>query len=171
MDDRTGLPIHSLYGETRRPAAAMLAGLDALMVDIQDVGVRYATYASTMAEAQDAAAKAGIAIAVLDRPNPLSGSRVEGNLLDPAFASFVGADPVPIRHGLTLGELVCLQAADRGWQTPIVVPMRGWRRDQCFDETGLPWVLPPTRTKSSDARRADDLPRHVVDRRDRRLRG
>jgi uncharacterized protein YbbC (DUF1343 family) len=141
-DPRTGLPVHSLYGETLRPAPAMLRGLDAFVFDIQDVGVRYTTYLSTMVYAQEAAATAGLAFVVLDRPNPLTGSRVEGNLLDPDFASFVGFHPVPIRHGLTAGEVARLVAAERGWPEPLVVPVRGWERTRWFDETGLPWVQP-----------------------------
>ncbi|CAA9545866.1 MAG: Protein YzbB [uncultured Thermomicrobiales bacterium] len=141
-DPRTGLPTHSLYGEERRPTVRMLAGLEALLFDVQDVGVRYYTYASTMVLAQEAAAAAGLPFVVLDRPNPLSGSRVEGPTLDLAFASFVGAFPVPVRHGLTVGELARLVAAERGWPEPTVVAMRGWRREQWFDATGLPWVQP-----------------------------
>ncbi len=141
-DSRTGLPVHSLYGETRRPTPEMLRGLDALIFDIQDVGVRYATYISTLAYAQEAAAQADLRFVVLDRPNPITGVRVEGNLLDPAFASFVGVHPLPVRHGMTTGELARLFAAERGYPEPLVVPLRGWRRDQWFDQTGLPWVLP-----------------------------
>jgi uncharacterized protein YbbC (DUF1343 family) len=142
LDARTGLPVHSLYGNTRRPTPEMLDGLEALLFDLQDIGVRYATYASTLVHAQTAAAAAGIPVVVLDRPNPLSGLAVEGDLLDPAFASFVGTHPIPVRHGLTLGELAGLVAAERGWPAPLVVPMRGWRRARWFDETGLPWVQP-----------------------------
>ena len=142
VDARTGLPVHSLYGETQRPTPEMLDGLDALVFDVQDVGVRYATYISTMAYAQEAASTAGLTFVVLDRPNPITGHLIEGNLLDPVFASFVGVHPVPIRHGMTAGELARLFAAERGWAAPLVVPMRGWRRDHWFDETGLPWVQP-----------------------------
>ncbi len=151
VDARTGLPVHSLYGETRRPTAEMLVGLDALLFDIQDIGVRYATYASTLAHAQEAAAAVGLDVAVLDRPNPLTGGRVEGNRLDPAFASFVGVHPMPVCHGLTAGELARLFAADRGWPEPIVVPMRGWRRTMWFDETGLPWVQPSPNLPTLDS--------------------
>jgi uncharacterized protein YbbC (DUF1343 family) len=151
VDRRTGLPVHSLYGETQRPTPAMLEGLDALVFDIQDVGVRYATYISTMAHAQEAASVAGLTSVVLDRPNPITGSRVEGNLLEPDFASFVGVHPVPIRHGLTTGELARLIAAERGWEEPLVVPMRGWQRGQWFDETGLPWVQPSPNLPTLDS--------------------
>lgn len=142
IDSRTNVPVHSLYGATRRPTPEMLAGLDALIFDIQDVGVRYATYISTLAYAQAAAMAAGLQFVVLDRPNPITGLHTAGNLLDPAFASFVGVHPIPIRHGLTVGELARLFAIENGWPEPLVVPMRGWRRSCWFDQTGLPWVLP-----------------------------
>jgi uncharacterized protein YbbC (DUF1343 family) len=151
VDARTGLPVHSLYGETRRPTPEMLAGLDALLFDIQDVGVRYATYISTMALAQEAAAEAGIRFVVLDRPNPLNGKEIEGYLLDPAFASFVGTHPIPIRHGLTVGELARLLATDTGWPEPLIVPMRGWRREMWFDATGRPWVQPSPNLPTLDS--------------------
>lgn len=151
VDQRTGLPVHSLYGETQRPTPEMLRGLDALIFDIQDIGVRYATYISTMAHAQEAASDAGIPFVVLDRPNPINGERIEGNMLNPEFASFVGVHPIPIRHGLTAGELAGLIASERGWAEPIVVQMRGWRRDQWFDETGLPWVQPSPNLPTLDS--------------------
>ncbi len=150
-DSRTGLPVHSLYGETERPTREMLEGLDALVFDIQDVGTRYATYISTMAYAQEAAAAAGLDFAVFDRPNPITGRHVEGNLLDPQFSSFVGVHEIPIRHGLTVGELARLFAAERGWPEPIVVSMQGWSRDQWFDETGLPWVQPSPNLPTLDS--------------------
>ena len=142
IDARTGLPVHSLYGETRKPTPAMLDGLEALVFDLQDVGVRFATYISTLWLVQEAAAEAGLPVVILDRPNPLTGERVEGNLVETEFASFVGIHPLPIRHGLTVGELGRLFAAERGWPRPLVVPMLGWRRSDWFDQTGLPWVLP-----------------------------
>ncbi len=151
VDSRTGLPVWSLYGETRRPTYEMIEGLDALIFDIQDIGVRYATYISTMAFAQEAAAAAGLSFVVFDRPNPLGGSQIEGNLLDPAWASFVGVHPIPVRHGMTVGELAQLFAADRGWPAPLVVPMRGWSRGQWFDGTGLPWVQPSPNLPTLDA--------------------
>ena len=151
LDPRTGLPVHSLYGETRRPTPAMLAGLDALIFDIQDVGARYATYVSTLAYAQEAAAQAGLRFVVFDRPNPITGAGVEGDLLDPAFASFVGAHPLPVRHGLTAGELARLFAAERGWPEPLVVRLRGWRRAAWFDQTGLPWVQPSPNLPTLDS--------------------
>jgi len=150
-DAHTGLPVHSLYGDTRSPTAEMLDGLDALVYDIQDVPVRYATYISTLALAQEAAADLGLTFVVCDRPNPLTGVHVEGNLLNPSFASFVGVHPITTRHGLTAGELAILFAADNGWPEPIVVPMRGWRRSMWFEETGLPWVLPSPNLPTIDS--------------------
>src|SRR5581483_5287089 len=105
VDQRMGLPIYSLYGETLRPTSETLQGLHALIYDIQDVGARYYTYLTTLAYAQEAAAQARLAFVVLDRPNPLTGMRSEGNILDPRFVSFVGVDAIPIRYGLTVGEL------------------------------------------------------------------
>ena len=150
VDARTGLPVHSLYGESRRPRAESLRSLDALLFDVQDVGVRYATYASTCLLCLEAAAEAGVPLVILDRPNPLGGV-VEGSILDPAFASFVGAHPVPIRHGLTIGELARLAAAERGLPDPVVVPIRDWRREVWQDETGLPWVQPSPNLPTLDS--------------------
>ena len=142
-DSETGLPIHSLYGETRKPTPQMLEGLDALLFDMQDVGARYYTYASTMALAMEAAGEAGIPFLVLDRPNPIRGDVVQGNVLDPAFSTFVGMYPVPMRHGLTHGELARLFVGEFGIEVELyVVPADGWRRDMPFEETGLPWVPP-----------------------------
>ncbi|HEV2109617.1 MAG TPA: DUF1343 domain-containing protein [Thermomicrobiales bacterium] len=151
VDPRTGVPVYSLYGETDRPTPDMLTGLDALVFDIQDVGVRYATYISTMSLAQEAAAAAGLGFVILDRPNPISGDHVEGNLLDRAFMSFVGIHPIPIRHGMTAGELARLFAAERGWPEPEVVPMQGWSRARWFDETRLPWVQPSPNLPTLDS--------------------
>lgn len=139
IDERTGIPAYSLYGNTRRPTPAMLADLDALVFDMQDFGVRYATYFSTLLYAQAACAEAQVQFVVFDRPNPLGG-QVEGALLDPAFASFVGAATVPVLHGMTLGELALMLASEQGWPKPLVVPMRGYERGMWFDQTGLPWV-------------------------------
>lgn len=142
VDERTGVPAYSLYGEIYAPTRDMLTGLDALIFDIQDVGSRFATYLSTMVHGLRAASEADLPYVVLDRPNPITGTRVEGGLLDPAFESFVGVYPLPIRHGMTFGELARLIAAEEGWPEPVVVLLEGWRRNQWFDETGLPWVLP-----------------------------
>ncbi len=150
-DKHSGLPVYSLYGETQHPTPEMLGGLDALLFDIQDIGVRYATYISTMANAMEAASDAGLTFVVLDRPNPLNGDAIEGNLLEPAFASFVGVHPIPIRHGMTAGELARLIAAERGWAEPVVVEMTGWRRDHWFDNTELPWVQPSPNLPTLDS--------------------
>lgn len=143
IDERTGLTIHSLYGETRRPTSEMLAGIDVLVFDMQDVGARYYTYVSTMAYAMEAAGDAGIPFVVLDRPNPIRGDVVQGNVLDPAYATFVGLYPVPMRHGMTTGELARLYVGAFGIDVELhVVPMEGWTRSMTFEETGLPWVPP-----------------------------
>ncbi len=141
-DARTGLPVHSLYGDTRRPTPDMLRDLDALIFDIQDVGVRYYTYISTLALALEAAAAKGIPFVVLDRPNPLGGEVVDGPVLDPQWSSFIGMYPLPILHGMTVGELARLFNDAYGLGADLtVVPMDGWRRDMWFDDTGLPWVI------------------------------
>ncbi|WP_038038490.1 exo-beta-N-acetylmuramidase NamZ family protein [Thermorudis peleae] len=140
-DPHTGLPVYSLYGEQRAPTPAMLEGLDAIIVDLQDVGARFYTYPSTLFALQAAAAQAGVPVVVLDRPNPLGGA-IEGPRLDPSLRSFVGIFPLPIRHGLTLGELARLFAQQAEWPEPIIVPVAHWRRSQRFDQTGLPWVPP-----------------------------
>jgi uncharacterized protein YbbC (DUF1343 family) len=139
-DPQTGLPVDSLYGETRKPTPEMLEGVEVLLFDIQDAGARFYTYLSTMVLAMEAAAEAGIPYVVLDRPNPITGLHAEGTILDPAFASFVGIHPIPTRHGFTMGELARFVAAERGMPEPLVVEMEGWRREMWFDETGLPFV-------------------------------
>jgi uncharacterized protein YbbC (DUF1343 family) len=143
VEPRTGLPLYSLYGETRKPTPEMLTGLDALLFDIQDVGARYYTYVSTMAKAMEAAGEAEIPFFVLDRPNPIGGVAVQGNILDPAYASFVGLFPVPMRHGMTPGELARLYVGEFGIHVELtVIPVDGWKREMLFSETGLPWVRP-----------------------------
>lgn len=151
IDQRTGLPAYSLYGDNRSPTSGMLNGLDALVFDIQDAGVRFYTYLSTMIHAQEAAASAGLVFVVLDRPNPITGNRIEGNLPDPDFQSFVGRHPIPIRHGMTFGELARMSAAECGWPEPVVGAMRGWQREMWFDETGLPWVAPSPNLPTLDS--------------------
>lgn len=142
-DGRTGLPVHSLYSETRKPTADMLEGLDVVLFDLQDVGVRVYTFVWTMALAMEACAEAGVRFVVLDRPNPVGGVIREGPLLQPGFESFVGLHPVPLRHGLTAGELARWLVGERGIDVDLeVVAMEGWRRDMAWEETGLPWVLP-----------------------------
>ncbi len=143
-DRRTGLPVHSLYGraaESLRPAPAQLEGLDALAFDVQDVGTRFYTYQATMLLCMEAAAAAGLRFVVLDRPNPLGGLRVEGPRLRPGFESFCGLHDLPIRHGMTVGELALLFRAERRLDLDLeVVPCRGWRRGMGLG--GLPWVFP-----------------------------
>jgi uncharacterized protein YbbC (DUF1343 family) len=142
-DHLTGLPVHSLYGRTRVPTARMLRGLDALVVDLQDVGARYYTFVYTMLLAMEACARHRVALVVLDRPNPLGGEAIDGNVLDPRFASFVGMHALAARHGMTIGELALMFRAERGLAVDLrVVPMRGWRRPMAFEDTGLPWVAP-----------------------------
>jgi uncharacterized protein YbbC (DUF1343 family) len=143
VDEKTGVPIHSVYGATFQFDQAMLEGLDVLLFDIQDVSIRYYTYPSTMAYGMQAAAEKGIPFVVLDRPNPVRGDVVQGNILDPAYASFVGLYPVPMRHGLTMGELARVIAGEFGVPVDLhVVPADGWRRDMTYDQTGMPWVKP-----------------------------
>ena len=142
-DTRTGLPIYSLYGETRRPTAEMLQRLDTLVVDLQDVGARFYTYATTMAYLLEEAALRGLRVIVLDRPNPIGGVDVEGPILDESSTGFTGYFPAPVRHGLTLGELARLFNTEAGIGADLeVVAMRGWRREAWFDQTGLRWVNP-----------------------------
>jgi len=140
-DERTGLPVYSLYGATRRPSAAMLAGIDVLLFDIQDVGARPYTYVSTMAYLMEAAREHGKEIWVLDRPNPIGGTLVEGPVLDPRYKSFVGLYPIPERHGMTVGELARLFNTSFGIGADLrVIPMSGWTREMVWAETGLPWT-------------------------------
>jgi uncharacterized protein YbbC (DUF1343 family) len=153
-DPVSRLPVLSLYGARREPAPAMLAGLDVLVVDLQDVGARYYTFAWTMVLAMRACARAGVDVVVLDRPNPLGGERLEGNVADPAFASFVGLVPLPIRHGLTIGELARYVNVEHGTGCALtVVPMRGWRRAMAWEDTGLPWVPPSPNMPTPDTAR------------------
>ena len=143
VDERTGLPVHSLYGETRTPTAEMLEGVEVLLFDIQDVGARYYTYLSTMALAMEAAGEHGIPFVVLDRPNPIGGDPVQGNVLDPGFASFVGLYPIPMRHGLTAGEFARMAVGEFGVQVELSVAVAdGWRRTMPFEDTGIPWIAP-----------------------------
>ena len=143
-DERTGLPIHSLYGDTRRPTDAMLQGIDTLVIDLQDIGARFYTYMTTMAYAMEEAAKRKISIVVLDRPNPINGVHIEGPTLDPTGVGFTGYVPLmPIRHGMTLGELAKLFNGENDIGADLtVVPMKNWRRDRWFEGTGLPWINP-----------------------------
>ncbi len=148
-DSATGLRVYSLYGQTRRPTAEMLDGLDALVFDIQDAGVRYYTYITTMGYAMEEAAQRGIELVVLDRPNPLNGRAVEGPILDAERLSFEGYFPLPLRHGMTLGELARLFNREKKIGAHLtVVPMAGWRREQWFDQAGLEWVNPSPNLRS-----------------------
>jgi uncharacterized protein YbbC (DUF1343 family) len=142
-DPRTGLPVFSLYGRTRVPTAEMLAGLDAIVFDVQDVGSRYYTFVYTMLHALEACAALGRTLVVLDRPNPLGGALVDGNLLDPGFRSFVGLHTLATRHGMTVGELALMFRDELHPEARlVVVPMQGWRRATTYEESGLPWVMP-----------------------------
>jgi uncharacterized protein YbbC (DUF1343 family) len=142
-DQRTGLPAYSLYGETRKPKPEMLSDVDALVFDLQDVGTRVYTFIYTMALAMEAARECGKRFVVLDRPNPINGVQVEGNVLEPEFRSFVGMFPIAMRHGITVGELALMFNREFGIGCDLeVVKMEGWRRSMWFEETGLPWVMP-----------------------------
>ncbi|PYM05090.1 MAG: DUF1343 domain-containing protein [Candidatus Rokuibacteriota bacterium] len=153
-DPVTGLPVWSLYGEQRAPTPEMLAGLDGLVVDLQDVGARYYTFVWTLALAMQQCARAGVRVIVLDRPNPLGGERVEGNVPDPKFASFVGLYPLPARHGLTIGELARRFVLEHGVRCDLtVVRMKGWRRRMLWEDTGLPWVAPSPNMATPDTAR------------------
>jgi uncharacterized protein YbbC (DUF1343 family) len=153
-DSRTGIPVSSLYGETFEslaPAAADLADVDVLVVDLQDVGSRYYTYVWTMALAMQSAARAGVAVVVVDRPNPLGGLAVEGGTVEPACESFVGLGAVPVRHGMTAGEIARWRHSVEKLDLELVVlSMRGWQRDMRYDHTGLPWVMPSPNMPTPD---------------------
>jgi uncharacterized protein YbbC (DUF1343 family) len=152
LDTDVNLPVHSLYGETRQPTEEMLSDLDVLIFDLQDVGTRVYTFIHTMAYCMQACADYGKTMVVLDRPNPINGDRVEGNLLDPEFSSFVGLYPLPMRHGMTVGELALLYNTEFGIGCHLsVVPAQGWRRHQWFDQTGLPWVMPSPNLPTLDS--------------------
>jgi uncharacterized protein YbbC (DUF1343 family) len=151
-DDRRRVPVYSLYSETREPTAEMVRGLDALVVDLQDVGTRIYTYIYTMANCLRAARRHGVKVIVCDRPNPIGGVGVEGPMLERGFESFVGLFPVPMRHGMTIGELARRFNGHFGIGADLeVVPMTGWRRGMYADETGLPWVLPSPNIPTLDS--------------------
>ncbi len=147
IDPALGVPIYSLYGDTKKPKPQMLADVDVLVFDIQDVGVRFYTYLYTMSLAMEAAGECGKRFVVLDRPNPITGVHVEGKILEPAFASFVGLYPIPVRYGMTIGELARMIDGE-GWLAKgvradlTVVPMTGWRRSMWYDRTGLRFIKP-----------------------------
>ncbi len=143
VDRRTGVPAISLYGSTRTLQSSMLDGIDALLFDMQDVGARFYTYLYTMSAAMKACAGRGVRFVLLDRPNPIGGELLEGNLLDPAFSSFVGRFPIPVRYALTIGEIATLFNEVHGIGAELhVVELRGWRRSMAWEETGLQWVAP-----------------------------
>lgn len=153
-DSVTGLEVWSLYGDRRAPTPPMLAGLDCLVVDLQDVGARYYTFVWTLALAMQECARAGVHVIVLDRPNPLGGERVEGNVPDAAFASFVGLYPLPARHGLTIGEVARWCILEHGIPCNLTIStMRGWRRGMLWEDTGLPWVPPSPNMPTPDTAR------------------
>ncbi|SVC92410.1 uncharacterized protein METZ01_LOCUS345264, partial [marine metagenome] len=143
-EPETGLPIYSLYGPTiRRPTAEMLAGIDTIVIDLQDAGTRFYTYPATMAYVMEMASTHGLRVVVLDRPNPITGDGVEGPMLDDDAIGFTGYASMPIRHGLTIGELARLFNDERDIGVELdIVELKGWQRDLWFDETGLPWIDP-----------------------------
>lgn len=143
IDEKTGLPVYSLYGDTRKPTPEMLKDVDVLLFDIQDVGTRFYTYIYTMAYAMEAAAENDIEFIVLDRPNPIGGVEVAGPVLDPDYSTFVGLYPIPLRHGMTVGELAHLFNEEFDLNADIeVIEMSGWKRTDYYDDTPLEWVLP-----------------------------
>jgi uncharacterized protein YbbC (DUF1343 family) len=149
VDEKTGLPVYSLYGDSLRPKPQQLQGLDALVFDIQDIGCRFYTYISTLGNAMEEAAKAKRHVVVLDRPNPITGRAVEGPVSDADRPSFTAWHPMPVRHGMTVGELARLFNAERRIGAGlIVVPCEGWRRTMWWDETGLIWVNPSPNMRS-----------------------
>jgi len=151
-DPVSGLPVHSLYGEVRKPTREMLRGLDALLFDLQDVGVRVYTFVWTMALAMEACAEAGVRFVVLDRPNPIGGQLREGSVLRAGYESFVGLHPVPLRHGLTCGELARWLNVERRIRCDLeVIACEGWRRAMTWSETGLPWVMPSPNLPTPDS--------------------
>lgn len=153
LDEVTGLPVYSIYGATRKPTKEMLQGIDIMVYDIQDVGVRSYTFISTLGLVMEACGEMGIEVMVLDRPNPLGGNKIEGCYVEPGFYSFVSQYRIPYVYGLTVGELAVMineegmNRGQKGDQAPArceltVVPMEGWTRDMVYEDTGLPWVLP-----------------------------
>jgi uncharacterized protein YbbC (DUF1343 family) len=151
-DEVRRVPVYSLYSETREPTAEMLRDLDVLVIDLQDVGTRIYTYIYTMANCLRAAARHGVKVIVCDRPNPIGGVGIEGPMLEPGFESFVGLYPIPMRHGMTIGELARLFNQHFGIGADLdVVAMGGWQRTMYSDETGVPWVLPSPNIPTVDS--------------------
>jgi uncharacterized protein YbbC (DUF1343 family) len=150
-DSATGLPIYSLYGRTSAPSDEMLRGIDVMLVDLQDAGARYYTYLATTIEVMQAAARNRLPVIVLDRPDPIGGL-VQGNVLEPAFTSTVGRLAIPMRHGMTLGELARLAVRDLRLTTELsVIPVAGWRRDQAIDDAALPFIPPSPNLRSVES--------------------
>jgi uncharacterized protein YbbC (DUF1343 family) len=142
-DPSTGLPIYSLYGDARRPTDEMLKGIDALVFDVQDAGVRFYTYTTTMGYCMEEAARHGIPFYVLDRPNPINGDTIEGPMLDPDKTAFVAYFPIPVRYGLTIGELAQLYHGEKQLQCDLhVIRMKNWHRNYFYESTGLRWIPP-----------------------------
>jgi len=146
------LPVYSLYSETRKPTAKMFDGIDHILIDLQDVGTRIYTYIYTMTYMMEACTELGIEVVILDRPNPINGVTVEGNVLDPEFTSFVGRHPLPMRHGMTVGEIALMAKTFWGIDCQLeIVGMNGWDRDMYFNHTKLPWVLPSPNLATPEA--------------------
>ena len=142
-DRRSELPVYSLYSKTRKPGPSMLKDIDVLAIDLQDVGARYYTFTWTMELCMQACTEMGKSVVILDRPNPIGGKSVEGTVLSPSFSSFVGLRPLPVRHGMTAAEIALYLKQEYYPALDLhIMPMSGWKRDQWFDETGLPWILP-----------------------------
>lgn len=149
IHSETGLPVFSLYGQSKKPTDAMMEHVDVIVFDIQDIGARYYTYIYTMAYMMEACARTGKKMYVLDRPNPIGGHIVEGNFVVADFTSFVGLYPIPNRHGMTVGELAMYFNEEFAIHCDlVVVEMEGWKRDSFFPETGLPWIPPTPNTTS-----------------------
>ncbi len=143
VDTVSNLPVFSLYGKTRKPTAAMMDKFDVLLIDLQDVGTRVYTFAYTISYCLEAARKYRKKVLILDRPNPINGITIEGNLLNTDYSSFVGRDPIPMRHGLTMGELAHMFNTEFGIHADLdVIKIHGWQREMLFKDTGLPWVAP-----------------------------
>ncbi len=152
LDPDIGIPVHSLYSETRQPTAEMMRDIDVLLYDLQDVGTRVYTFIWTLAYCLEACARFSKRLVVLDRPNPINGVQVEGTLLKPDYRSFVGLQPIPMRHGMTVGELAQLFNKEFGAGCDLtVIPLEGWHRSDWFEQTGLPWVPPSPNLPTVDS--------------------
>ena len=152
LDPETGVPVYSLYSETREPTEEMLNGLDTLVFDLQDVGCRIYTFIYTLANCMRAARKFGQQVIVCDRPNPINGVDIEGTVLEPGYESFVGQFQLATRHGMTVCELASMFQLEEGLDCSLeLIPMTGWLRELWFDETGLPWVMPSPNMPTLDA--------------------